>query len=92
MFMFLHTVAHTRIENLRKHFQNVGLFTCEHGNEHKLPHNCSSKQTVDDVKTFIHNYYEEFMLILPGRALGFKRADVRFLPSSQFMLYLLTER
>lgn len=83
MFMFLHAVAHTRLENLRKHFQSVGLVTREHGNKRKLPHNCSSTQTVNDVKTFIHNYSEEFGLILPGRVPGFKRADVRLLPSSQ---------
>lgn len=40
----------------------------------------------DDIKavvTFISNFAEEHALVLPGRVPGFKRADVKLLPSSE---------
>lgn len=40
----------------------------------------------DDLKavvTFISNFAEEHALVLPGRVPGFKRADIKLLPSSE---------
>ena len=42
--------------------------------------------TYDDIKavvTFITNFAEEHALVLPGRVPGFKRSDIRLLPSSE---------
>ena len=33
--------------------------------------------------TFITNYAEQHALVLPGRVPGFKRSDIRLLPSSE---------
>ena len=33
------------------------------------------------IRTFINNYAEEHALVLPGRVPGFKRGDLRLLPS-----------
>jgi len=44
---------------------------------------CLSYDDVKAVVTFITNFAEEHALVLPGRVPGFKRSDVRLLPSSE---------
>ena len=46
---------------------------------------CERTLTYEDVKrihSFILNYAEENALVLPGRVPGFKRGDLRLLPSA----------
>ena len=52
-----------------------------HGNSKRLPSSTSSVETVENVVKFIMNIAEEQALILPGRVPGFKRVDVKLLPS-----------
>ena len=41
-----------------------------------------SLETLQRVVSFLDNYAEEHVVALPGRVPGFKRTDVRLLPSS----------
>ena len=52
-----------------------------HGNSKRLPSSTSSVETVENVVKFIMNIAEEQAFILPGRVPGFKRVDVKLLPS-----------
>ena len=42
---------------------------------------CALLRNISEVSKFISNYAEEHALVLPGRVPGFKRTDVRLLPS-----------
>jgi len=42
-----------------------------------------SFEDVKAVVAFITNFAEEHALVLPGRVPGFKRSDIRLLPSSE---------
>ncbi|CAH3141519.1 unnamed protein product [Porites evermanni] len=59
-----------------------GLTLRTHGNAKRLPSNASSIETVERVVKFIKNVAEEQALLLPGRVPGFKRIDVKLLPSN----------
>jgi len=52
-----------------------------HGNKKRLPSSIFSAKTVDNVVKFILNVAEDQSLLLPGRVPGFKRVDVKLLPS-----------
>ena len=52
-----------------------------HGNKNRLPSSTSSAETVEQVVKFILNTAEEQALLLPGHVPGFKRIDVKLLPS-----------
>ena len=47
----------------------------------QLPKKTCSFEATKQLLTFISNYAEEHVLVLPGRVPGFKRTDVRLLPS-----------
>ena len=53
-----------------------------HGNKKRPPSWTVPSQTVKQVVKFIPNVTEEQALLLPGRVSGFKRTDVRLLPSA----------
>ena len=63
-----------------KHHKN-GLSLQVHWNENRLSSSTSSAETVEQVVKFILNTAEEQALLLPGRVPGFKRIDVKLLPS-----------
>ena len=65
-----------------KHYRKNGLSLRVHGNKNRLPSSTSSAETVEQVVKFILNTAEEQALILPGRVPGFKRIDVKLLPSN----------
>ena len=51
------------------------------GNKKRLPSSAFSSETIEQVLKFILNIAEEQALLLPGCVPGFKRIDVRLLPS-----------
>ena len=53
-----------------------------HGNNKRLPTSTSLPETIENVVKFIRNVAEEQALLLPGRVPGFKRTDVKLLPST----------
>ena len=81
-FLFLHCLQNFRFYSLVKHYRKNGLTLRTHGNAKRLPSSSSSAETVEQVVKFINNIAEEQALLLPRRVPGFKRIDVKLLPSN----------
>ena len=81
-FLFLHCLQSYRFHSLVKHYKKNGLTLQTHGNSKRLSSNALSTETVEQVFKFINNVGEEQALLLPGRVPGFKRIDVKLLPSN----------
>lgn len=81
-FLFLHNIHRYRFYSLVKHYKKNGLTLRVHGNSKRLPSCACSSETVEHVIKFINNVAEEQALLLPGRVPGFKRIDVKLLPSN----------
>ena len=79
-FLFLHCLHRNHFYRLVKHQKN-GLSLQVHWNKNRLSSSTSSAETVEQVVKFILNTAEEQALLLPGRVPGFKRIDVKLLPS-----------
>lgn len=82
MFVFLHCIGLKRLKNLSKFFQAHGIAPRLHGNIKRLPANTLSFQSVKYVVKFLSNYVEQHGLLLPGRVPGYKKDDIKLLPSS----------
>ena len=67
---------------LQSRDQVNGLSLRTHGNKKRLPNSAFSAATIEPVVKFIMNVTEDKALSLPGRVPGFKRIDVKLLPSS----------
>lgn len=80
-FLFLHCLSKMRFFSLVKHYKKNGLTLRVHGNKKRLQSSSFSAETVENVVKFIMNIAEEQALLLPGRVPGFKRVDVKLLPS-----------
>ena len=80
-FLFLHCLNKNRFCSLVKHYRKNRLTLRVHGNKKRLPSSAFSSETIERVVKFILNVAEEQALLLPGRVPGFKRTDVRLLPS-----------
>ena len=80
-FLFLHCISRTKFCSLVKHYKKNGLTLRSHGNKKRLPSSTFSAETVENVVKFILNVAEDQALLLPGRVPGFKRVDVKLLPS-----------
>ena len=80
-FLFLHCISKNKFCSLVKHYQDNGLSLRVHGNKKRLPSWIVPSETVEKVVKYILNIAEEQALLLPGRVPGFKRTDVRLLPS-----------
>ena len=65
-----------------KHYKKNGLSLRVHGNQKQPPSWTVPSRTVKQVVKFILNVAEEQALLLPGRVPGFKRTDIRLLPSA----------
>ena len=81
-FLFLHRIHQRRFYSLLKHYKKNGLSVRVHGNNKQLPTSTSSPETIENVVKFIRNVAEEQALLLPGPVPGFKRTDVKLLPST----------
>ena len=81
-FLFLHCLQYFWFHSLVKHYKKNGLTLQTHGNTKRLPSSASSIETVERVVKFIKNVAEEQALLLPRHVPGFKRIDVKLLPSN----------
>ena len=81
-FLFLHGIHNNRLYSLVRHYRKNGLTLRVHGNAKRLPSSASSAETVEQVVKFIKTTAEEQAFLLPGRVPGFKRMDVKRLPSN----------
>lgn len=81
-FMYMHGVFKDRLAALLKHYLENGVTPRTHGNKGKVPKHALEPNDIERVVTFIHNYAEENAVLLPGRIPGYKRDDLKLLPSS----------
>ena len=82
MFQALYGIGRKRLENLKRHYKEHGISPRSHGNKGKMPVGTCSMDTLQQVISFLDNYTEEHAVAIPGRVPGFKRSDIRLLPSS----------
>lgn len=82
MFLVLHGIGIKRFRNLQQHFKEHGISARIHGNRGRLPARTCSFDAIQGVTSFLDNYAEEHAVALPGRVPGFKRTDIKLLPSS----------
>jgi len=81
-FNFLHGIGKHRVPAIKKNFIENGLETRTHGNTKTRPHNALTWDMVTNIVKFINNYAEQNAILLPGRIPGYKRDDIKLLPSS----------
>ena len=81
-FLIIYGIGKKRLENLQKHYKKNGILPRVHGNKGRLAIRVCSLETLKPVVSFLDNYAEEHAVAFPGRVPGFKRTDVRLLPSS----------
>ena len=82
-FCFLYGIGKDRLRSVKEHYLANGLETRVHGNTKCLPHNHNSPETISNMVKFLQNYAEENAILLPGRIPGYKRDDIKLLPSSR---------
>jgi len=71
-----------KIDGIRKHYMDEGLTPRVHKNSKLRPHNALSFCDVTSIVDFLQNYAEQHAILLPGRIPGYKRDDIKLLPSS----------
>ena len=79
---FIHGVEKDRLGNLIKQYRRHGVIPRQHGNKNRLPKHSLSFQEMEKVVSFVTNYAEEHGILLPGRIPGYKRDDLKLLPSA----------
>ena len=82
-FCFLYGIGKDRLRSVKEHYLANGLETRVHGNTKRLPRNHNSPETINNVVKFLQNYTEETAIVLPGRIPGYKRDDIKLLPSNR---------
>jgi len=81
-FLFLYGIGKKRLMAVKNSYMTNGLENRMHGNTKRLPHN-HSHSLITGVIRFLLNYAEENAILLPGRIPGYKRDDLKILPSSR---------
>ena len=81
-FLFLHNIGEKRLKNLIKHFKNNGFTPRIHGNTKCLPKHALSFTTIECVVRFLVDYADQNGILLPERIPGYRKADLKLLPSS----------
>ena len=80
-FRFLHCLGRSVYKAIRRSCREKGLAPRVHGNTRRLPYNTISFDDVQLIVSFIRNYAEDHVILLPGRIPGYKRTDLQLLPS-----------
>ena len=80
--MYIHAVFKDKMKSLIHQYADDGLTPCIHGNKGKQPKHVLTVEDIENVVSFVYNYAEENAILLPGRIPGYKRNDLRLLPSS----------
>ena len=81
-YRFLFGIGKHRLKAIKAHYISNGLSVRTHGNAGKLPHNVTSYVSIRHIVQFITNFAEQHAILLPGRIPGYKRDDLKLLPSS----------
>ena len=82
-FAFLFGIgANHRIKAIKKHYLENGMEPRVHKNAKRLPPKTTSYEDIMALVKFLQNYAETNAILLPGRIPGYKRDDIKLLPSS----------
>lgn len=81
-YNFLHGVGNHRVKAVKQSYLQNGLSPRSHGNAGRSSHNALSYTQINNIVKFIQNYAEQHAILLPGRIPGYKRDDLKLLPSS----------
>lgn len=81
-YRFLLGIGNHRLKSIKSHLKHNGLTPRVNGNTRKLPHNTTPFEEIQRVVKFILNYAEDHAILLPGRIPGYKRDDIKLLPSN----------
>ena len=82
-FLFLHGIGKDRLQNVKDHYKVEGIQVRINKNTKCTPHHAMPFFAKRHVLTFLNNYAEENAILLPGRIPGYKRDDIKLLPSSR---------
>ena len=80
MFIHLYGIGYSWLHWLKEHYEKYGIHLRTHGNTKTLPSSTLHQLITENVHSFLTNYVEENVFVLPGRIHGFKREDVQVLP------------
>ena len=81
-YRFLLGIGKHRLKAIKAHLLANGLAVHTHKNTGKTPHNVTSYASIRYIVQFITNFAEQHAILLPGRIPGYKRDDLKLLPSS----------
>jgi len=81
-YRFLFGIGKHRLKTIKAHYISNGLAVRTHGNSGSLPHNVTTYASIRYIVQFITNHAEQHGILLPGRIPGYKRDDLKLLPSS----------
>ena len=81
-FLFLHDIGDFRLRAIRAHYVTEGLVPRIHGHAGRTAPNALVLGEVKGIITFVMQYVESNAILLPGRIPGYKRDDIKLLPSS----------
>ena len=81
-FLFLHDIGNFRLKAIRAHYLSEGLVPRIHGHTGRTAPNALVLGDIKGLITFVMHYVESNGILLPGRIPGYKRDDIKLLPSS----------
>ena len=82
-FAFLYGLGvNHRILNIKKHYLEEGMMLRTHKLCNTLPTKTMSFDDISAIVAFLQQYSEQHGILLPGRIPGYKRDDLKLLPSS----------
>ena len=81
-FLFLHNIGEFRFKAIKAHCLSEGLVARTHGHAGRVAPNSLMLEEVKDIILFVLQYVEVNGILLPGRIPGYKRDDIKLLPSS----------
>ena len=81
-FLFLHDIGDFRLKAIRAQYIREGLVPRVHGHTGRVAPNALVLEEVKGILTFVMHYVETNAILLPGRIPGYKRDDIKLLPSS----------
>ena len=81
-FLFLHDIGNFRLKAIRAHYLSEGLVPRIHDHTGRTAPNALVLGDIKGLITFVMHYVESNGILLPGRIPGYKRDDIKLLPSS----------
>jgi len=81
-FLFLHGIGKDCLQNVKDHYKEEGLQVRINKNTKRTLYHAIPFAAKRHVLTFLNNYAEENAILLPGQIPGYKREDIKLLPSN----------